>query len=230
MKHETLEAALVAAQAEMPGVQFDAVNPFLKNKYASLGAVIKTAQPILANHGLAFMQMVKSDEVGRVGVETTLLHESGKSISSVVFLPLNLDAKSIAQDAGSIITYLRRYSLAAMLGMYADEDVDGSQQKAQSKAPETVTPSMVLDQLTGKSKPKAPEAKPEPAQPKMSLESAMAVMGSDNVTYGNKDTATLSHMHNQIVKQLKLTDLPSEKREEYEFKRDAIATILANRK
>jgi len=215
MIHEIIEAALVAAQAEMPGVQFDSTNPFLKNKYASLGAIIKTAQPILAKHGLAIMQMVKTDDVGRMGLETMLVHEGGKSISTTAFLPLNLDAKSIAQDAGSIITYLRRYSLAAMLGMYADEDVDGNhpqgkeQPKVQAKA--------------------QAEPEPEPHAEKMGLATAMAVKSSDGTAYGEIPTDKLGFMHNQIVKQLKLTDLPSEKREEYEFKRDAIATILANR-
>lgn len=71
------------------------------------------------------------------------------------------------------------------------------------------------------------EAEVEPI--KMALENAQAVMGSDGIAYGKKDTAILGHMFNQIVKQLKLTDLPSEKREEYEYKRDAIEVILNHR-
>ena len=214
MKHESIEEALVAAQAEMPGVAFDATNPFLKNKYASLGAIIKTAQPILAKHGLAIMQMVKTDDVGRMGLETMLVHEGGKSISTTAFLPLNLDAKSIAQDAGSIITYLRRYSLAAMLGMYADEDVDGN-------APKPAQPAQAKAQA---------EPEPEPHAEKMGLATAMAVKSSDGTAYGEIPTDKLSHMHNNIVKQLKALPLGADQREEYEFKRDAIETILANRK
>ena len=215
MKHESLEAALVAAQAEMPGVQFDATNPFLKSRYASLGAVIRTAQPVLANHGLAIVQMVKSDELGRVGVETILIHEGGKSISSTAFLPIIEEkGKSTSQVAGSVISYLRRYSLAAMLGMYADEDVDGN-------APKPAQPAQAKAQA---------DPEPEPHTEKMGLATAMAVKSSDGTAYGEIPTDKLGFMHNQIVKQLKLTDLPSERREEYEFKRDAIATILANRK
>jgi len=208
MKHSTLEEALVAAQAEMPAVQFDATNPFLKNKYASLGAIIRTAQPVLARHGLAIMQMVKTDDIGRMGVETVLIHENGKEFKTAAYLPINLDAKSIAQDAGSIITYLRRYSLASMLGMYADEDVDG-QPKAQPPAPA--------------------RAKVEEAPPKMELETAKAIVSTTGQLYGDIPTETLAHMHNQISKSLKMTDLPAEKREEYQFKRDAIDVIIASR-
>ena len=51
-----LAAALAKAQAEMPVAVFDATNPFLKSKYASLGAVIQSSRPILAKHGLSLVQ------------------------------------------------------------------------------------------------------------------------------------------------------------------------------
>ena len=51
-----LAAALAKAQAEMPVAVFDATNPFLKSKYASLGAVIQASRPILAKHGLSLIQ------------------------------------------------------------------------------------------------------------------------------------------------------------------------------
>src|SRR5512137_650383 len=51
-----LAAALAMAQAEMPVAVFDATNPFLKSKYASLGAVIQTSRPILAKYKLSLVQ------------------------------------------------------------------------------------------------------------------------------------------------------------------------------
>ena len=51
-----LATALAKAQAEMPVAVFDATNPFLKSKYASLGAVIHASRPILAKHGLSLVQ------------------------------------------------------------------------------------------------------------------------------------------------------------------------------
>jgi len=122
-----LSSALQKAQAEMPVVVFDATNPFLKNKFASLGAVINTSRPILAKHGLSVSQFPTSID-GSVGVTTILAHSSGEWMEDTICLPLAEEkGKSAAQVAGSVITYLRRYSWAAVLGLYADEDTDGNQ-------------------------------------------------------------------------------------------------------
>lgn len=120
-----LSVALVKAQAEMPTVLFDAKNPFLKYKYATLGAVVSISKPILAKYGLAITQFPISQE-GRIGVTSILVHESGEYIENTVSLvPENSKGTTLAQQAGIVITYLRRYSWAAILGMYADEDGDG---------------------------------------------------------------------------------------------------------
>lgn len=121
-----LDAALIKAQAEMPVVEFDATNPFLKNRYASLGAVVRAIRPVLAKHGLGFVQFPVSDAVGGVGVESTVIHSSGEWRSERFSLPVGEEkGKSSAQVAGSIVSYLRRYALAAMFSLYADEDTDG---------------------------------------------------------------------------------------------------------
>ena len=122
---QNLAAALAKAQADFPAVPFNAVNPFLKNRYADLGAVIETARPVLAKNGLSFTQMVNS-EAEYIGVTTVLMHSSGEYLASNVLLPLSEErGKSQAQVAGSVVTYLRRYALASILGLYADEDSDG---------------------------------------------------------------------------------------------------------
>ena len=226
-----ISAALVAAQAEMPAIPMDETNPFLKNKFASLGSVIRTAYPVLAKHKLAVCQMVTSDDLGRIGVETRIVHESGEYLTSTVYLPITDEkGKSDAQVAGSIISYLRRYSLAAMLGMYADEDVGGNAPKPAQPKQVAIDPADKFDAAQIEFEDSIAKRNPEPHVEKMGLATAMAVKSSDGTAYGEIPTDKLGLMHNQIVKQLKLTDLPSEKREEYEFKRDAIATILANRK
>ena len=128
-----LATALSQAQAEMPSVPFDATNAFLKNRYASLGAMIETARPVLAAHGLSVSQIVVSYE-GQIGVETVLMHSSGEWISNTAILPANEEkGKSAAQVAGSMITYLRRYSYASILGLYAEEDTDGNNPQQNSK-------------------------------------------------------------------------------------------------
>ena len=121
-----LAAALAKAQAEMPVAVFDATNPFLKSKYASLGSVIQASRPILAKHKLSLVQFPISDATS-IGVESILTHESGEFVAERILIPLTEEkGKSKVQSAGSTLTYLRRYSWASILGMYSDEDSDGS--------------------------------------------------------------------------------------------------------
>jgi hypothetical protein len=135
-----LSAALAKAQSEMPVAPFDATNPFLKSKYATLGVVIQTSRPILAKHGLSLVQFPISggpnlglpdatrQGVGDcIGVESILMHESGEFIAERILIPLTEEkGKSRVQAGGSTLTYLRRYSWASILGMYSDEDSDGT--------------------------------------------------------------------------------------------------------
>ena len=129
-----LAAALAMAQAEMPVAVFDATNPFLKSKYASLGAVIQASRPILAKHKLSLIQFpISGGSAGGlgsgdcIGVESILTHESGEFVAERILVPLTEEkGKTKVQCAGSTLTYLRRYSWAAILGMYSDEDADGS--------------------------------------------------------------------------------------------------------
>jgi hypothetical protein len=147
-----ISAALTAAQAEFGPVAFDAVNPFFKSRYASLGSVIELARPILERHGLAVIQPVYGSN-GEIGVETRIIHNSGEWISERVSLPIDTGGKSIAQAAGSTITYLRRYGLASMLGLYADEDTDANETR------------YVQPVATAPAKPAAPAAPPAAPQP-----------------------------------------------------------------
>lgn len=120
-----LAAALAKLQSKIQAAALDAQNPFLHNRYASLGSVIEAARPALAENDLAICQMPINTDAG-VGVETILMHKSGEFIGRKIILPLGEEkGKSSAQVAGSIITYLRRYSLASFLGIYAEEDDDG---------------------------------------------------------------------------------------------------------
>ena len=120
-----LAQALAKAQGEMPVVKMNAQNPFLKNKYADLGAVIETSRPVLAKHGLSISQFPVSDGE-RVGVTSILMHESGEWLEDTLTFGVT-DSKglSVAQASGVVISYARRYSWAAIIGAYADEDVDG---------------------------------------------------------------------------------------------------------
>lgn len=91
--------------------------------YADLTDVLDAVRPVLHNNGLSVAQAAVSVE-GGVGVETRLYHTSGHV---EVFGPVVLPSGGDARAAGSAITYSRRYSLCAALGIAADEDTDGAQ-------------------------------------------------------------------------------------------------------
>jgi hypothetical protein len=131
-----LGMALAKAQAEMPTIKMNAQNPFLKNKYADLGAVISGSRPVLAKYGLAIAQTPVSDG-DKIGVTTLLVHESGEWLEDTILItPTNSKGLSDAQNAGVVISYLRRYSWSSILGLHADEDNDGHQEEQPKKKPE----------------------------------------------------------------------------------------------
>lgn len=120
-----LAKALAAAQAEMENAIKDSENPAFKqgakvSRYADLAAVREASKPIY-KHGLSVVQQVLSSS-DAIGVRTLLLHSSGEWMASRAFVKPD---RTGPQAAGSVITYLRRYMLAAMLGI-AQEDDDGN--------------------------------------------------------------------------------------------------------
>jgi hypothetical protein len=131
---DKVSAALVACQGALKPAEFDASNPFFKSRYASLGAVIAASREALAKHGLAILQ--RPTIVGDlVSVQTTIIHSSGQTLDGGT-MSLTLegsDRNSDAQIAGSILTYLKRYAWASVLGIYADSDDDGNSAPKQAQ-------------------------------------------------------------------------------------------------
>ncbi len=121
-----LSAAMVKFQGEVPIVKFDEkVKVTLKSggsysfQYASMGAIKETCKPILAKHGLAVIQLI-----GEKHLTTMLLHESGEYISEA--MELRMRENMSPQEIGSLVTYMKRYSYSAALGLVTDEDEDGN--------------------------------------------------------------------------------------------------------
>jgi hypothetical protein len=117
-----LAAAMAKAQAEIRPALKDATNPHLKSKYADLASVWSAARDILGKHGLCVIQAPGKLEGTTLELTTRLLHQSGQWLESTISLPV---VKLDAQTCGGAITYARRYSLSAMLGIVADDDDDG---------------------------------------------------------------------------------------------------------
>ena len=117
-----IATALAAAQAEIQYPAKTADNPFFKSKYADLAEVLSVVRPAFSKHALSVVQMPYTSDDGSIGVTTMISHKSGQWMEGQLELPLQV-AKNINQDAGTAITYMRRYALAAAAGV-AQEDLD----------------------------------------------------------------------------------------------------------
>lgn len=115
---KSLAAALVLVQREIEHAHKNAVNPHFKNRYADLTEVLDTVRPVLAKHGLSVVQFPGYAD-GVTTVETILTHESGEWMSGTAGARVQKDDP---QGVGSAITYLRRYSLAAVCAIGQDDD------------------------------------------------------------------------------------------------------------
>lgn len=112
--------ALSVAQGEFTEAKKDCKGNY--GKYASLSSVMESVKASLSKHHLAIVQAPMVVEAGRVTIITRLLHKSGQWIEAELSLRPNKDD---VQSVGSAITYGKRYSLAALLGVVADDDDDG---------------------------------------------------------------------------------------------------------
>lgn len=129
-----LASALAKAQSEMKAPEKDKKNPHFKNVYASLGSIISSCKGALNKYGISVLQPM--EKMGDDFVLCTkLTHTSGQWIKSV--FPVK-PTKNDPQGFGSALTYSKRYSLASMLCIDADEDDDGNQ--ASVPAPQETIP------------------------------------------------------------------------------------------
>lgn len=126
-KIDLIAPALLAAQKEINNASKDAKNPHFRSSYASLGSVIEAVKEPLNKHGIALLQTLSEGSDG-LHLSTRILHTSGQWIEDTAFTPI---PKNDPQGVGSACTYLRRYSLAAILCI-TQEDDDGN---AASPAP-----------------------------------------------------------------------------------------------
>ncbi len=120
-----LASALAKAQGEMRSAKKDASNPFFRSQYSTLAACWDCCREPLAKNGLSVVQTVSEDEGERITLHTTLLHASGQWISSTM---KGRPTKNDPQGIGSAISYYRRYSLMAIVGIAPDDDDDAEEQ------------------------------------------------------------------------------------------------------
>lgn len=136
---------LLAACKEIQNPTKNAKNPFLKNNYADLGAVIESVKEILLKYNIIIIQSC-SESVSDNGshcvlnVSTRLQHVNGQSDNTTVAVHMK---ELSPQGSMGAFTYGRRYGLLARFNLAAEDD-DGSVASGKSDDP-------VLDKIPTKS-------------------------------------------------------------------------------
>lgn len=96
-------------------------------EYTDLGGILDEVKPHLSKNGITILQdsYTQITEQGQhlICVDTSLIHSSGEWMKTE---PLKIPASQNIQDMGGQITYLKRYSLSAMLGISTEEDDDSN--------------------------------------------------------------------------------------------------------
>lgn len=141
-----LAEALAKAQSEMEPATKDTTNPFFKSQYASLASCWQACRGPLTKHGLAVVQTTEPDN-GNVTVISILTHSSGQWIKGKLSVK---PSKTDSQALGSCLSYLRRYSLSALVGLSTqDDDAEStmSRQKPDTGKPKTASKTAAMKKV-----------------------------------------------------------------------------------
>jgi hypothetical protein len=128
-----LVAALAKAQAEFTPALKDSKNPYYNSKYADLAAVIGAVRPSLNKHGIVLMQDISADLERQVAIVKTGLYCGEQFFEIEIEAPAKGQSKKDEQSGlagtkfdvqtiGAGTLYLRRYSVAAICGLAAEDD------------------------------------------------------------------------------------------------------------
>ena len=116
--------AFAALTGEIENPPFDSkvdVPGKYKFEFASLAGILKLVRPLLAKHGFSLTQL-PNIKAGILSVTTRITHKTGVVVAESC---MERKEPNVVQQLGSEITYLRRYGIAACLGIAAEEDDDG---------------------------------------------------------------------------------------------------------
>ncbi len=119
---QDLFSSLAQAQSEMPAVCGNKENPYFKERYIDLGDMITASRPSLTKYGLSVLQQILPND-GQMLLHTILSHSSGQWIESRIRI---IPPKNDIRTMDSYVTYLRRCSYGALVGIVgANDDDDG---------------------------------------------------------------------------------------------------------
>ena len=126
MQSETIGELAKAVSAMQKTELFaitDSTNPFFKSQYSDLSSVWRAVRAPMTANGLAITQTTEPYPDGVI-VVTTLMHKSGEWIKGKLAGTIVPDKKGIRTPQGllSLITYLRRAGVSAIVGVCPEDD------------------------------------------------------------------------------------------------------------
>jgi hypothetical protein len=125
-----LSDALAKAQAIITNPAKDATNPHFRSKYATLDTGLNVVRDALSKHAISFTQGTRM-EGDVMMLDTRLTH--GNEWMESEYPVCRFPAKQ--QEIGSALTYARRYSLFAIVGVAGEEDDDANAATSPTSAP-----------------------------------------------------------------------------------------------
>lgn len=201
-KKASIYEALAKARKGFKAVKKDAVNPFFKKKYASLGAIIEAVEESLLENGLWFKFDEEPVDLSKVitTAKETINKDGGKVIAqaSVVINTIktiiyNKEGETIitphsyaieeltSQGFGKASTYAQRYGLSAALGIVSEDDEDGNTKKQQQS------------DSAQQSKPAQTNQQAKPATAKLAAKTLEEIRTTEGITVTeNDDVVTVS--------------------------------------
>lgn len=137
-RHETrlakkkFDSAIASAKSEIPTIRKNKVVDFTTGKgrtnyaYEDGAEIARTVDPILSKNGLSYRYRTNTTG-SQVSVTCILSHELGHSEeTNLSCAPDNTGNKNTIQAINSSVTYLKRTTLKAILGLVSEEkDTDG---------------------------------------------------------------------------------------------------------
>lgn len=137
-----IAAALSKAQGEFTQIPKGKIGAW--GAYSTLDDYEKAIRPAMVKHGLSYSQIIVKTDTGH-DLITMVLHSSGQFLRSV--LKLNPE-KQTMQGFGACITYMRRYALAAILGLTGTEDAEDSKDEVPYVSNNKKSSPITVDQAT----------------------------------------------------------------------------------
>lgn len=207
MKLPNLAAALAKVQGSLPKLERDRDVTVETKKgenytysYVTLSNLSDAILPLFAKNGLAFAALPGTGSDGKMCLRYYLLHESGEMLPG----EFPISGEGGIQMIGGRITYARRYVLAALSGVAADEDDEarlaaenGPRTAQRASKPAAAAAPAASEGRTAERRPPAASSTPLPGEPELITQPQMRKM---QALFGEQGYTTSDDKRSYIVR------------------------------